>query len=71
MILCIYLMRRKKKQWFKKEVVRMDKKQTTIRLTIRTPGEMADWVKEEARREGKSMNQYILKILNLWRKSRH
>ena len=71
MILCIYLMRRKKRQWFKKEVVRMDKKQTTIRLTIRTPGEMADWVKEEARREGKSMNQYILKILNLWRKSRH
>lgn len=49
----------------------MDKKQTTIRLTIRTTGEMADWVKEEARREGKSMNQYILKILNLWRKSRH
>lgn len=71
MILCIYLMRRKKRQWFKKVVVRMDKKQTTIRLTIRTPGEMADWVKEEARREGKSMNQYILKILNLWRKSRH
>ena len=71
MILCIYLMRRKKRQWFKKEVVRMDKKQTTIRLTIRTTGEMADWVKEEARREGKSMNQYILKILNLWRKSRH
>lgn len=49
----------------------MDKKQTAIRLTIRAPGEMADWVKEEARREGKSMNQYILKILNLWRKSRH
>ena len=54
-----------------REVVRMEKKQTTIRLTIRAPGEMADWVKEEARREGKSMNQYILKILNLWRKSRH
>ena len=45
----------------------MEKKQTTIRLTMRAPGEMADWVKEEARREGKSMNQYILKILNLWR----
>ena len=47
------------------------KEQTTIRLTIRAPGEMADWIKGEASREGKSMNQYILKILNLWRKSRH
>lgn len=45
--------------------------QTTIRLTLRAPGGLIDEIEAEAKKENMSRNQYILKVLNQWRKSRH
>ena len=45
-------------------------RKTTVRLTLRIPSELADWIKEEARKENISMNAFVLKILNHRLKSR-
>lgn len=47
-----------------------DREQTTIRLTLRPPGELDEMIRIQAERKGISMNQFILGILARWAKSR-
>ena len=42
----------------------MEKKQTTIRLTIRMPEMLDDKVRREAARKGLSINQLLLFVIN-------
>lgn len=47
------------------------KEQTTVRLTLRISGGLNEWIRKKAKEENMSINQFVLKILNHWRKSRH
>ena len=47
----------------------MTKEKTTIRLTIRPPDELDKIIREEAEKEGVSINQLIIGIILRWIKS--
>ena len=49
----------------------MKEQQKVVRLTIRLPEELDHNVREEAEQKGLSVNQFVLSVLNQWRKSRH
>lgn len=46
------------------------RKKTTVRLTLRISDGLDRQIRQEAKKEGISLNRYILKALNHWRKSR-
>ncbi len=48
----------------------MEREQTTIRLTIRAPNELEDFIRDEAKQCGTNMNQFMLLVLNQWAQSR-
>lgn len=47
----------------------MDREQTTIRLTVRTPEELDKLIREESARRGTNINQTMLYILNWYFKN--
>lgn len=46
----------------------MDKRRKTVRLTLRMSDGLDKQIREEARKESISLNQFILRVLNHWRK---
>lgn len=49
----------------------MEREQTTIRLTLRPPDDLDQKIRLEAKRQGLSINQTILNVLNRWARLCH